>query len=122
MTTLSIYVNVMENIPAAWIYVIFCYTAARGKIAGLGRNGKNRHHRDLRGIEMKLSPRKHSGWVLAMKGSGGRMLGKFCWTDARLGEFPIKIFYTRREAREAKKTCCYRDALPVKVNIVIEAA
>lgn len=69
---------------------------------------------------MKLKPHKRTGWVLKMKKSGD-MLGKFCWPNAKFEEFPIKIFYTRREAREAKKTCCYKDAVPVKVNVVIEA-
>ena len=70
---------------------------------------------------MKLSPKRQMGWVLVMKGSGGRILGKFCWEGASFTEFPIKIFNTRREARNARGTCCYKDAVPVKVSIIIEA-
>lgn len=69
---------------------------------------------------MKKLKREPTAWALMYKFDWGyALLGKYCWMNAPLLEGPIKTFYTRREAREAKKTCCYKRAVPVKVKIVL---
>lgn len=62
-------------------------------------------------------------WALAAKFEHGwTLLGKYCWRDATKDEPVIRTFRSRRLAREAKATACYRDeSTIVKVRVRIEA-
>ena len=60
------------------------------------------------------------GWALIRRFDwGDSLLGKFCWIGARSDDFNVRIFNTRQEARNARSTCCYKDAKPVKVIIKV---
>lgn len=62
-------------------------------------------------------------WALYRDFDWGRsLLGKYCWSDAIEQEYKTKLFRTRQQARDARKTCCYKDAKVVKVTISIQMA
>lgn len=65
---------------------------------------------------------KHiTAWALTEQFSWGRsFLGKFCWPGGNDSDLCYRLFRTRQHARDARATCCYKDARPVKVVVSIE--
>lgn len=47
------------------------------------------------------------------------LLGKYAWPHARLEDPQIRTFATRREAREARATCCYKKVRIVRVDVSV---
>ena len=73
---------------------------------------------------MKIEPCQYVCWALSSKFDHGRLLlGPYCWP---LGEQPdrprITIFLTRKQARKAQETCCYRKTRVERVYVTIEVA
>ena len=48
------------------------------------------------------------------------LLGKYCWDGASWEQPEIRTFRTRKEARNAKRECCFSSiAKVVRVNVLI---
>lgn len=59
-------------------------------------------------------------WALTFKIDGEPFLcGKYCFSNYTSEEPQIRTFRTRREARNAKPICCYRDANAIKVRMEV---
>lgn len=60
-------------------------------------------------------------WCLKGRIAGKhRLLGPYCWPESDPSDFYVRLFKTRREAREAKKTCCYKNAVVCSVIVTVE--
>lgn len=69
-------------------------------------------------MSINITHTPDKAWALIHKFDWGTaILGKYCWKDSTENEYKKKIFKTRREAREAKKTCCYDKTRVVRIEI-----
>ncbi len=61
-------------------------------------------------------------WGLTIKLEDQRLLlGIYCWQPPLTSALRKALFRTRREAREAKRTCCYSDARVERVDVTIRS-
>lgn len=60
-------------------------------------------------------------WALGRNFDWGfGLLGKYAWPNAVDSDVSTKLFRTRQQARDARKSCCYKDAKVVSVMVTIE--
>jgi len=72
---------------------------------------------------MKMTTEKVKAWAISKNFDWGTVfLGKYCFRElkTRNSETYPTLFYTRKQAREAKKICCYKDAVVRRVEVTIK--
>ena len=73
---------------------------------------------------MKTEAYSSKLWALSVKEDNERLfLGPYCWpneTPITVLDDSAKLFNTRKEARKAKKTCCYKKTHVEQVLVTVE--
>lgn len=70
----------------------------------------------------QIEPSFYSAWALAFEfDQGMQMLHKYDWEGAGINDLPTKVFRTRQQARDARRSCRFKKAKVVKVIISIES-
>ncbi len=75
---------------------------------------------------MKIETYSSKFWALSIKGDNEReLLGPFSWPIGISGdpdgvlENSVMLFNTRKEAKKAKKTCCYKKTHVERVLVTV---
>lgn len=77
-------------------------------------------------MKAKTKTRQFSCWGISYKFDYGRsLLGSYCWEApvnlAEVHGIRTAIFRTRKQARKAQKTCCYKKTRIERLCVTVEA-